>query len=379
MNFNKKFKIQKFNNNKYKELMDIILTKEQATFLKIQPYKKKLIIGFHINGICERGMELALWDYAIHNELNGNVSYIFYDKNAIQNKDVVIKKFNDKFINRVFSYNKFDEIIDMTKDINFDCIYFIKDGINDNKIINNLPCLVHCVFTTIQPHGDLYTVVSQDINKTFNTNYSWIPHMIDMPDCKKDNNFKKVLNIPDNALVIGRYGGFNQFNIDFIKDGIIQFLNNNNNNDVYFIFANTKPFISHPKVIYCKTIYSKINKAKFIQTCDAMIHARNDGETFGLSIGEFNIYNKPIITTYATVPVIVKSNFYSNAHIDLLGDKAIIVKDKNDVINTLNNIREIITSRDDWRGEYKNFTPNAVMKIFYENIHKTMHIKLKKN
>ena len=37
-----------------------------------------------------------------------------------------------------------------------------------------------------------------------------------------------------------------------------------------------------------------------------MIHARSEGETFGLSIGEFSSKNKPVITSISTI---------DNAHI----------------------------------------------------------------
>ena len=36
-------------------------------------------------------------------------------------------------------------------------------------------------------------------------------------------------------------------------------------------------------------------KVKFINTCDAMIHARAMGETFGLAVAEFSKKNKPVI------------------------------------------------------------------------------------
>ena len=37
-------------------------------------------------------------------------------------------------------------------------------------------------------------------------------------------------------------------------------------------------------------------KVEFISSCDAMIHARQMGETFGAAVSEFSIKNKPVIT-----------------------------------------------------------------------------------
>jgi hypothetical protein len=60
-------------------------------------------------------------------------------------------------------------------------------------------------------------------------------------------------------------------------------------------------------------------------------------ETFGLSIAEFFIKNKPIITC----------KYGDLEHIKILGDKAIIYNSKEEVINIFQNIKTIINSRDD--------------------------------
>jgi hypothetical protein len=50
---------------------------------------------------------------------------------------------------------------------------------------------------------------------------------------------------------------------------------------------------------------------KFINSRDAMIHTRKEGETFGLSISDFSFLNKPIIEI-------------DNSHIRILGDELIL-------------------------------------------------------
>ena len=44
---------------------------------------------------------------------------------------------------------------------------------------------------------------------------------------------------------------------------------------------NTRKFIEHERVIYLPTTISRNTKSRFINTCNFMIHARKDGETFG--------------------------------------------------------------------------------------------------
>jgi len=93
-------------------------------------------------------------------------------------------------------------------------------------------------------------------------------------------------------------------------------------------------------------------KVKFINTCDAMLWARSDGETFGLSIGEFSTKNKPIICTTGL----------NNAHLEILKNKAIIY-DQCTLKNILISFDKNIEYTKDWNAYYE-YTPDNVMKIF---------------
>ena len=59
---------------------------------------------------------------------------------------------------------------------------------------------------------------------------------------------------------------------------------------------NVDKFFSHKKVIFIKGSFNESIKVKFINSCDAMLHARSLGESFGVSCAEFAIKNKPIFT-----------------------------------------------------------------------------------
>ena len=126
---------------------------------------------------------------------------------------------------------------------------------------------------------------------------------------------------------------------------------NETNRKVYFVFVNTAKFYEHPQIIYLDKITDPYLKVKYINTCNCMIHARSDGETFGLAIGEFSSLNKPIITCRSDL---------DNCHLDILGDKAIIFNSTDSLINILENIQTISNSRDDW-NTYKEYTPEKVM------------------
>ena len=124
-----------------------------------------------------------------------------------------------------------------------------------------------------------------------NENPLWVPHMVDLPEPNK--NLREKLGIPKNATVFGRYGGFDTFDLPFVYQPIVDIVEKYT--DVYFVFANTRPFANHPRIKYVKEIVTKQGKSNFINSCDFMVHARHRGESFGLSIAEFLFHNKPVL------------------------------------------------------------------------------------
>jgi hypothetical protein len=125
------------------------------------------------------------------------------------------------------------------------------------------------------------------------------------------------------------------------------------NEHAYFLFMNTRKFCEHPRVIHLNRNLDLNYKTKFINSCDVMIHARDIGETFGLSIAEFSIMNKPIITCKCG----------EIEHINILGDRAIIYNNKEELIHIFNNIETIIHSRTDWNA-YTDYSPEKIMELF---------------
>ena len=85
-----------------------------------------------------------------------------------------------------------------------------------------------------------------------------------------------------------------------------------------------------------------------------MIHARNDGETFGLAPAEFSAANKPVITYNLSK---------DREHIKILKQKAILYNTKDDLIKIFNSFDKIKNSRRNWNG-YRDYEPEEIMKIF---------------
>jgi hypothetical protein len=160
-----------------------------------------------------------------------------------------------------------------------------------------------------------------------------------------------VLNIPSDAIVFGRYGGKESFDIKFVYESIKRVLETRS--DIYFLFMNTDVFYEHKNVIYLPGNADMNLKRVFINSCDALIHARERGETFGLTCGEFSICKKPVITW---------GQSHEREHLNILKEKAITYNNEHDLYDILNTFTS--TKYDMNNNGYTFFTPENVMQIF---------------
>ena len=313
-----------------------------------------LNVVFLSNKLTLRGTEIAIYDYADYNEkILGNKSIIITrDYEKIKHEyDVDIQVYN-KFKNRfnVFYYANQEDIDNIVSQNHVSHIFIEKAGnFDDGLISNRCKNIIHCVFTTSQPHGQIYTPIGQTINNLQGTNFPVMPYMVTLPNC--DENLRTKLNIPPDAVVFGRYGGKESFDISFVYDVIKKILKVRN--DFYFLFMNTNEFYQHKNIIYLPGNSDMIYKRKIINTCDALLHARNRGETFGLTCGEFSICEKPVITYGLSK---------ENEHILILKDKAIIYNSPFDLYNILNTFTK--NKYDVSNNGYMFYTPENVMNIF---------------
>lgn len=305
-------------------------------------------IAFWDNYLCERGTTVSLFDYAYYNQtLLKNKSFIFYDKNNKGNNDEVIEKFKKYF--SVDGTDNFKDIDYYLEKYSITHIYIIKYGNIDDRISKIAKNCIHCVFTCLQPHGDVYSSIHSLVNGN-RGKYPVVPHMINLPN--HNYNMRSQLNIPNNAVVFGGYGGKDSFSITFVHNVVYEVAKKNPN--IYFLFANFKKFCPDlPNIIHLDTIVDLNEKVKFINTTDAMLWARSEGETFGISIGEFSSKNKPVIAM----------KIGDLAHVNILKDKAFWYSNQNDLYNILLNFNPEVEKNKDWNA-YTDYTPEKVMEIF---------------
>lgn len=313
-------------------------------------------IAFLSNKLTLRGTEIAIYDYAHYNEtLLGNKSIIITrDYNKIKNEfDVDIQsydKFNERF--DVYYYSTQGDIDQIVLDHKVTHLFIIKAGNMDGLYSNHCTNIIQCVFNVSQPHGQVYTPIGETINQRFGTNYPVTPHIVTLPEC--DENLRETLSIPENAIVFGRYGGRETFDIQFVHHAIKTLLQTRD--DIYFLFMNTHPFYQHKNIIYLPGNADMKFKRQFINTCDALLHARNDGETFGLTCGEFSICKKPVITYGGSI---------EREHLIILKDKAVVFNTPDEITTILQTFTKDKYDVSD--NGYMFYTPENVMALINKN------------
>ena len=311
-------------------------------------------VAFWANELSERGVPIALFDYAYYNQtILKNQSIILFDRtmprdpNAPRNDSAVITKFANHF--RVYGLLSFQFVDRLFTEIHCDVLYIIKSGGWDGKISESVRTVVHCVFEMPHPHGSVYASISPWVRGN-DGNYPVVPHMISLPEHTRD--LREALNIPSSATVFGRYGGYAQFDIPFVHN--VVFYVASHYPEIYFLFMNTAPFCpALPNVIHVEKTAVLDQKVEFINTCDAMIWGRNDGETFGLSIGEFSSKNKPVFAM---------DTGGDCAHVHILGEKGIWYT-RETLVSLLVNFDKTTAQTQDWNA-FREYTPEKVMQIF---------------
>ncbi len=312
-------------------------------------------ILFHENQLSYRGTSNAIFDYATYNqELLGHESVIIYNKANKNNFEAAIDKFKSKF--KVIGYNQLSELEKIVDDEKASLFYALKAGAKDGVLVSNCKTAIHSVFKQFEPHGDVYAYVSKWLAQEMtNGTYPYVPHIVKVAETASD--LRDELGIPKDAIVFGRHGGQNTFDIKFAKSVVRQIARTNPN--IYFLFLGTNSFVyrnifrPYKNIIFLPASVDEIYKAKFINTCDAYLHARKQGESFGIAVGEFSTLNKPIITW---------AHSKEKAHLDILGDKALVYNDEKDFSTLLKNFAP--DKSKNWDAYSDEFSPSKVMQKF---------------
>jgi hypothetical protein len=183
---------------------------------------------------------------------------------------------------------------------------------------------------------------------------SFVPFFV--PRLESAADLRGRLGIPQAARVFGRHGGWDTFNIPFVRKTVAE--HTRRHPEDHFVFMNTEPVrgTEHLKNIhYLAATVDPEEKGAFLATCDAMLHARWHGETFGLAVGEFAVLGKPVITY---------GRSRERAHLDMLGGKAQVYESE----KQLRRILETFEPEPAWGTVYEKWAdPHIVMRIFQKH------------
>lgn len=308
-------------------------------------------IAFYQPHLCLRGTTIAIHDYAFNLKKYFNIeTLIIYEENHPLNNQSVVERFNKNF--NCISINNICDLDKILEKNECDYVYIIKLGFRDERISRNTKMLIHAtgMAPANEKHGHRFAYVSEWSSKyCSNLQIPYVPHMIDLPEFSE--NMRNQLNIPESAIVFGRTGGLDSWDIGFVNNAIFNILNSRN--DIYFIFQNTNLPFKHERIKHISPSQEPYFKVKFINSCDAFLHARSQGESFGIACGEFSSKNKPIITWIGS---------RERCHIDILGDKGIYYANEKQIYDILYNFEK---QQKDWNC-YKEFTPEKVINKFKE-------------
>lgn len=313
-----------------------------------------MVVGFHTHTLFFRGSENALWDYAVLNEsVLGNRSVICFRESPELGTSPVAARWRSRF--PVLAYRSLRHLARQLEEAGVSALYVIKPGPYDGMVVPGIRNCVHAMYLTEEFHGDSFAFVSRWMSRAATgREESYVPHFVSRFESKE--NLRSKLGIPTGARVFGRHGAADSFNLPFVRKAVLAHARRNPQD--HFVFLNTHPMDPRgetlPNVHHLPATIDPNEKARFLATCDAMIHAQESGETFGLAIAEFAVLGKPVIT-------LARPATGSHAHLEMLRGLGLYYSDRGSLERILRDFypREI-------RGtEYEEYAdPERVMKIF---------------
>lgn len=310
-------------------------------------------IAFHDNSLSLFGTTLAIYNWAYFGrEFLGIEPIIMHNRLHKSNNTDVVNRFSEAFGGKVFSYSNVSEIDGILEQNGCEYFFMEKCGRSDGVLCTVAKNLINAIgICSVQDvHGDVFAMGSEWLSKVVDYKIPFVPYIVTLSENNAD--MREELGIPKDAFVFGRNGGFETFDIPFVKEAIREAIQERT--DIWFVFQCTEKFIDHERVIFLPSSPNSEYKVRFINTCDAMLHARQVGESFGMACGEFSIRNKPIITWWGSP---------ERSHIYILGSTGIYYNDKNDITDILLNISKTDVDNRDWNA-YRDYEPEKVMNKF---------------
>jgi hypothetical protein len=231
--------------------------------------------------------------------------------------------------------------------------------------------ITHVVFRNYDLHGDAYLYVSDWLfksarprlllkrlsTKLFPGTAARTPKMIDAFPHFVDASgllgtgvrLRKSLGIPAEAKVLGRIGGFSEFSDPAAKQAVKRILDLSEGN--YAIFVNTKEYFSHPRAFFLPAL-SRQDVAEFYGACDVLLNGRRMGESFGYSIVEPLLLDKPVIA-----PHWIRNPIMDRHHISVLKGSGLLYVSANHLVDIFKRLNASTNAAGSYAKLASEFTP----------------------
>lgn len=308
-------------------------------------------VAFHSRLLTERGSEGAMLDYArLNRSVLGNESLLCLPDNPDFAGNPILKKWKEEF--EVILYRDKNDLGRRLQKEGAEVIYLTKPGPWDGFLVPGVKNCIHAQFLCDEFHGDAYAYLSPWMSRVMTgREESFVPFFV--PSFGSGIDLREKLGISRGAKVFGRHGGRDTFNIPFVHKLVAEHARRHPQD--HFIFLNTELVRGTEhlnNVHYLAATVDPDEKGAFLATCDAMLHARWHGETFGLAVGEFAVLGKPVIAFGGS---------RERAHLDMLGDRGLVYQNAVDLRRILVDFQ----SREIRGTAYETWADGArVMEIF---------------
>ena len=306
-------------------------------------------VSFDGGRIDERGVAVAIFDYAFHARARLGVEPIILHDARVPPEPAQLERFT-----RAFSTHPYESEAERQRLIErerIDVAYFLKTRREPIPVSKSSRTAVHEVFRFFHPHGDAYAYISSWLAEAAAASrYPAVPHIVDPPPSRA--NLRAEFGVPADAFVVGRHGASDQFDLPFLAEAIEAALQRRKN--LWLMLLNTDRFCSHERIVHLPRAESRQRVADFVGSCDAGLNARRSGEAFGLAIAEFLAEDKPVL---------VWEGGRDRNHLELVDDPRLRYRTRSDLTRRLVEL-ERGAGDGSFRARVAEFTPERVMRTF---------------
>lgn len=311
-------------------------------------------VAFHVPSLDARGNGSAVYDYAHYNEtILGNESMVIFNGGAPDNRSGTVDRYLARFgPQKLCTYNRVVEIDPILREWGAEVFYCVKSGEVDIFAAGVTACrhANHAVFQWGTPHGHRYAYVSPWLAEL--KGGTCVPPIIH--PTKPVESLRAELKIPESACVFGRHGGWDSFDVLSAREAVAKLASE----QIRFVFLSTEPFCDSPYVTFLPTTDDLSYIDRFILTCDAMLHGRKRGETFGVSPAQFNAASRYVFSW---------AHSEEKGHFDILGSAIVTYAGTLDCITCLSDFAYLKSTGQSVRAKdvvTERFSPAGVMRQF---------------